>query len=230
MTYTAPEERFRTIIKIYFGVLAVLAVSELFEWKTAVFIFKPFLIPLLALLYMSQSEKKCPFYIFALIFAWASNIFLLFETKEFLLYGIVTFMVYRLLSIVVVIRLIKGFLFLPFLIAVLPFIFIFSCLINITVNIQSPEFYPTVINGVLISVLSGIALSNYILNDNKKNSWLAISTLLFITLVSIFLIEKYYISNMMFQPISALVFGFAHYTFYQFVLESEKSELKLDQN
>ena len=228
LKYLAKDKFALTVIKIYFGVTVVLAISELFGLKAVVFLFKPLLIPLLALLYILQSEKRSFYYIAALLFAWSSNIFLLSTTRDYLLHGIITFMLYRLLSIIVVVKLMTKFLFVPFIIAALPFIFIFSCLINITVNIEAREFFPTVINGILISVLAGIALSNYILNDNKKNSWLAISTLLFIALVSIFLFEKYYISNVMFQPISALIFGFAHYTFYRFVIESEKPDLKSD--
>ena len=70
--------------------------------------------------------------------------------------------------------------------------------------------------------MSGIALSGYILNDNRQNSWLAISTLFFVVLVILFLIEKYYLSNIVFQPMSALLFALAHYCFYMFVVESEK--------
>ena len=104
----------------------------------------------------------------------------------------------------------------------MPFIFIFSCLLNLTLSTEAPEFYPACINGLLISALSGLSLSNYVMNDNKMNSWLAISSLLFVVLVFLFMIQKYYISNVVFQPISALIFGFGHYTFYRFMLEAEK--------
>jgi hypothetical protein len=64
------------------------------------------------------------------------------------------------------------------------------------------------------------------MNDNKANSWLAISTLLFIVLVFLFMIQNYYLANIAFKPMSAFIFAFAHYTFYKFVMEAEANEIK----
>jgi len=86
------------------------------------------------------------------------------------------------------------------------------------------SLYPAVVNGILISILSGISLSNYVLDDNRNNSWLAISTLLAIVLVYLFMIQKYYLPNDIFQPLSALIFAAAHYAYYKFVLISEKQK------
>lgn len=209
------------IAKVYFAISAILVVSELFELKKSIVLFKPLLIPTLIILYFLTSAKRNLLYIFALFFALFSNLFFLSDSPKFLLYGILAFMIYRILSIILVIKLVDKILLLPFVIATLPFLFIFSCLINLTMTSDSPSFYPTIINGLLIAALAGIALSNYVMNDNKANSWLAISTLLFIVLVFLFMIQKYYLSNIAFQPISAFVFAFGHYTFYKFVMEAE---------
>ncbi len=174
--------------------------------------------------YWQTSRKKNGWYFAALFFAWASNVFFL-ATERWLVCGIVAFMVYRILAIVVVVKLIDKILWLPFAIATLPFLFIFSCLINLTLTPDMPGFYPAVINGLLIAAMAGIALSNYVLNDNKANSWLAISILLFIVLVFLFMIQTFYLSNVVFKPLSAFIFAFAHYTFYRFVLEYEQAPL-----
>lgn len=210
------------IAKIYFAIAAILIVAELFEHKQALFFFKPLLIPTLMMWYFLTSEKRNIIYLFSLLFALLSNIFFLSATPQFLLYGIVSFMIYRILSIIVIVKLVDKILLLPFIIATLPFLFIFSCLINLTMTSDSPSFYPTIINGLLIAGMAGIALSNYVMNDNKANSWLAISTLLFIVLVFLFMIQKYYLANIAFQPISALIFAAAHYTFYRFMMEAER--------
>lgn len=216
------------IAKIYFAIAVVLVVCELFAYQSIIYIFKPLLIPTLMVLYYMTSVKRNLWYFFALLFALLSNLFFLSSAPMYLLYGIVAFMVYRILSIVVVVRLVDQILWLPFVIATLPFLFIFSCLINLTMTADSPSFYPTIINGLLIAGLAGIALSNYVMNDNKANSWLAISTLLFIVLVFLFMIQKYYLSNIVFQPISAFMFAVAHYTFYKFVMEAESCGRKSD--
>ncbi|SCX88556.1 lysoplasmalogenase family protein [Flavobacterium caeni] len=212
----------RILPQCFFALMAVLVVCELFVWKMALLVLKPMLIPTLMLWYWLTSTKRNAIYLLALLFALASNVFLLSDETKFLVYGIVSFMVYRILTIVLVVRLVQSILWLPFIVATLPFLFIFSCLINLTLTPEMPSFYPTIINGLLIAALAGIALSNYVLNDNKANSWLAISTLLFIVLVFLFMIQHYYLANMAFKPMSAILFAFAHYTFYRFVIESEK--------
>jgi len=131
-------------------------------------------------------------------------------------------MIYRILSIVTILKLTDKILIFPLVLATLPFIFIFLGLINLTISTNSTSFYPVVANGLFISVFSGIALSNFVMNDNKQNSWLIISALLFMVLVFLFMFQKYYISNIAFQPLSALIFSVAHYTFYKFVVESEE--------
>lgn len=216
-------------MQIYFAITAVLVICELFKSQEMLLIFKPTLIPTLIILYFLTSVKRNVVYIVALGFALISNIFLLWESIDFKVYAIVAFMIYRILSIVVVVRLVDKILWLPFIIATLPFLFIFSCLINLTLTSDMPSFYPTIVNGLLIAALAGIALSNYVLNDNKANSWLAISTLLFIVLVFLFMIQNYYLANIAFKPMSAFIFAFAHYTFYKFVLEAEsKGDKKSD--
>ena len=212
--------------KIYFAIAVVCIVSELFEFKQILLFFKPLLIPTLMVWYFLTSTKRSFLYLLSLLFALLSNVMFLFNEPYFLFYGIIAFMIYRIVSIVIIVKLVDKILFLPFLIATMPFLFIFSCLINLTMPSDSPSFYPAIINGLLIAGMAGIALSNYVMNDNKANSWLAISTLLFIVLVFLFMIQKYYLANIAFQPISAFIFAFAHYTFYKFMMESEKNTYK----
>lgn len=161
-------------------------------------------------------------YFTALFFAMCSNVFFLSIEPKYLLYGMIAFMFYRILTIVIVLDLINKLPLLPFFIACVPFAFIFSCLLNLTMNALGTSFYPAIVNAILISILSGISLSNYVLDDSRNNSWLAISTLLAIVLVYLFMIQKYYLPNDIFQPISALIFACAHYAYYKFVVISEK--------
>jgi YhhN-like protein len=214
----------KILTRIYFGLALILIIAEALRNTTVLLIFKPMLIPALMALYFVTSETRNMYYFAALFFAVCSNIFFLSSAQQFLLYGIVAFMFFRILTIVVVLKLIRKLPMLPFVVACIPFIFIFSCLINLTMSTLSTSFYPAIINGILISILSGIALSNYVLDDNRTNSWLAISTLLAVVLVYLFMIQKYYFPNEVFQPISALIFACAHYAFYKFVVISEKQK------
>lgn len=232
MNTTTVHKTVRWLPQVYFAITGALVFCELFDEKSLVTVLKPMLIPTLMLWYGVTSAKKNLIYFAALTFALVSNVCFLSATPQHLVYGIVAFMVYRILTIVLVVKMLPTIMWLPFVIATVQFLFIFSCLINLTLTPEMPSFYPTIINGLLIASLAGIALSSYVLNDNKANSWLAISTLLFIVLVFLFMIQNYYLANIAFKPMSAFIFAFAHYTFYKFVFESENAkpqqEISLD--
>jgi hypothetical protein len=214
----------KVIIGVYLILTAILVIAEMFRNTTALFVFKPMLIPALMLLYYTTSQVRNRIYFISLLFAVCSNVFFLFTEQAFLVYGMLAFMVYRILSIVLVLKLIKKLPMLPFVIATLPFAFIFSCLLNLTMGALSTSLYPAIINAILISILAGISLSGYILDDSRANSWLAISTLLSVVLVCIFVIQKYYFANVVFQPLSAVIFSGAHYAYYKFMIAAEYKE------
>jgi len=208
-------------IGVYLIITAILVVAEMFQITDMLFAFKPLLLPTLMVIYYTTSHNKNLIYLISLFFAVCSNIFFLFNQQTFLLYGLIAFMIYRILSIILVLNIVKKIPLLPFIIATLPFAFIFSCLLNLAMGALSNTLFPAIINAILISILAGISLSSYILDDSRANSWLAISTLLSVVLVCIFVIQKYYFANLVFQPLSALIFSAAHYTYYKFMLAGE---------
>ncbi len=206
---------------LFFAITIVLILAEYFKYKDFVFLLKPLLIPSLCVIYLTTSIKKCSWYLVALFFAFLSNVFLLYSDSQLLLYGIIAFLIYRLVSIYVIIRNGDSIYLVPLILATIPFVFIFSYLIYIMVSPDNPSFYATIINDVIISIFCGIGLSNYVMNDNKQNSWLLISTLLFTFLVILFMFDKFYLSFQIFKPISALIFSLAHYAFLMFMVEAK---------
>ncbi len=205
----------------YFAIALTLAIAEYSKFTPMLFILKPLLIPSLLLLYWVTSRNKCSWYIIALFFALCSNILLLFPNTDLFLYGIIAFLFYRIATVVTIVSRGDKIVLLPLALATVPFLFIFSYLIYVMVNPNDPNFYPTIINDLIISIFSGLGLSHYVMNDSKQNSWLIISTLLFTFLVILFMVENFYLSNEVFKPLSAVVFALAHYAFYLFVIETE---------
>lgn len=206
---------------VYFILAFLLSVAEYGKLTSLLFVLKPLLIPSLAVLYIVSSKNKCYWYLIALVFAFCSNVFLLFTDSKLLMYGILAFLFYRIASIITIVKKGDKIILLPLALATVPFLFIFPYLIYVMIKPSNPNFYPTIINDIIISIFSGLGLSAYVMNDSKQNSWLIISTLLFTLLVVLFMVENFYISNQAFKPLSALVFALAHYAFYKFVIESE---------
>lgn len=211
----------KSITLIYFGITMILILAEYYKATTLLFIFKPLLIPTLALLYVFTAKKKCYWYMLSLLFAFGSNVFLLFQEQKYILIGVMIFLIYRIFSIITIVKIADRIALLPIVLATMPFLFIYSYLIYIMISPSSPSFYPTIVNDLIISIFSGMGLSHYVMNDNKPNSWLIISTLLFAFLVILFMFENFYISNVVFKPLSAFIFAMAHYAFYKFMYESE---------
>ncbi|MBS7786721.1 hypothetical protein KIH23_05385 [Flavobacterium sp. CYK-55] len=209
---------------LFFWVTLVLIISEYNQWELALYIFKPILIPLILWQYLKTAKKVCYWYVIALVFAFLSNLFLLSYSSECVMLAIISFLFYRIATIITVIKVGSPVLLLPLVLATLPFIFIFSYLIYIIIPPDNPNFYPSIINDLIISIFSGLGLSQYVMYDNKQNSWLIISTLLFTFLVVVFMIQHFYLSNIVFQPVSALVFSLGHYAFYMFMKETESDE------
>lgn len=209
---------------LFLIVTLILIVAEYNQWQLIIYVFKPMLIPVLFWQYLNTARKLCYWYLIALGFAFLSNLFLLSNSSECVMFAILTFLLYRIATIVTILKVGSPVILLPLVLATLPFIFVFSYLIYIIIPPENPNFYPSIINDLIISIFSGLGLSQYMMNDNKQNSWLIISTLLFTFLVVIFMIQHFYLSNVVFQPVSALVFSLAHYAFYMFMKETESDE------
>ncbi len=212
----------RTLIAIYFAVAFVLVVSEFLREQEMIMLIKPFLIPTLMVLYLCGTKRPNILYLIALLAAVSSNILFLFTSPQFLLIGIVSFIVFSVMIILIAAKTIDKIYLLPFVVATIPFLFIYSCLLYLTMGAMGQSLYPAITNGVLMSVLCGLALSNYIMIDDKISSYFVISAMLFGMVIFLFIIQKYYLPNVVFPPMSALIFSFAHFAFYKFLEESEK--------
>jgi hypothetical protein len=83
-----------------------------------------------------------------------------------------------------------------------------------------------IVQNVLISIFAGISLSGYVMNDNKQNSILLISALLFVLLQFSVFIEKFYLENeysQVLRPLSMSLNAMAFFSFYRYVIEAEKA-------
>ena len=182
---------------------------------------------LLMVLYWFTSEKKNLVYFLAMSFSVITNILFIPNEQRMLFFGIITFMFHRIIVIYLIFKLLKLKDYIPVAIATIPFLLIFFYLLAISTEIPENSFILLVIQNILISIFGGIALSNYMMNDNKKNSWLLICGLLFVALQFIVFLEKYHLSDLspgIFRPIAMGLNTFAFYTFYEFVIATEKSD------
>ncbi|WKL43630.1 hypothetical protein [Flavobacterium sp. ZE23DGlu08] len=210
-----------------FSIIEVLA--ELFSFKVILFAFRPLVAILLIYLYWVTSKERNVLFYMTVFFLLLTSIFILFESILFLILGLIGIFTHRILLIFYIIKLNKIKDFVPILIAIIPFVFIFSYLLSISDEIPKGSYYPLVAQNILVSILAGVILSNYFMNDSNNSPWLAIFGLLSTALYFTVFIEKCFLSNLpptYFRPLAMILYVTSYYSFYRFVIDAETINAK----
>lgn len=216
----------KLIIAVYFAVATVEVTAEVFLYKPILFIFKPLISIVLMALYWNTSKQKNPLFFFAILFSLITNAFFIYDTETMLFLGLIAFFIHRLLMIYYILKLIKLKDYIPLLIAMIPFLFFYFYLLSITTELTPRSYGILIIQNILISIIAGITLSDYVMNNGKKDTtWLFIFGLLSTTQYFIVFIEKYYLldlSPVSFRPLAMILSASVYYAFYKFVMAIEK--------
>jgi hypothetical protein len=211
----------------YFLFAGIEVISELFSDTSFTVLLPKIISPiLLLLLYRFKSDKQDPLFYILIFLLLLSNVLFFIKMTPYFLYGIVTFILLRIIALVLIFKIIANKNHLYILLATFPFLLIFFYLISATNEMPEFEFNILILQSILISILSGTAIASYISNENRQNSWLLISTLLFIGLYFIVFIECYFLADTIaiFKPIAVILNTFAFFTFYKFVITVEVNE------
>lgn len=222
------------IIKIftffYFFNAIVEVVAETFSHETLIFIAKPLIPMLLMVLYFYTSKSNCKLFYVIMFFSLLTNLLFIPNTADSLFYGVITYTIHRIFLLILIFRIVKIKDYIPFLLATLPLGFIFFYLFAAS-DVPENSYYLIFFHNLIAAVLGGIAISSYIMDDSKKNSFLLISVLLFLGLQLVIYIEKYYLvesHSHILRPLAMTLNILAFYMFYQFVVISEKNQTIID--
>ena len=210
----------------YFVIAFFEVLAEYFVGNVIIYILKPILPLFLILIYSIESDKKDKLFIIALLLSSLTNVLFIPNSSAFLFYGVVVFTVHRLIVIYLIFLHQKVKDYIPTIIATAPFLLIFFYLFSETIEIPENSIYILIFQNLLISIFAGIALSSYVMNDNKQNSILLISALLFVMLQFVVFIEKYFLINEfqeLFRPLAMTLNALAFFSFYKYLVTAEKS-------
>jgi len=215
----------KIIFVLYYIVATIEVIIESFSNKPLLFVFKPLIPILLLALYWVTSQKKDSFFFVAVALALITDVFFIPNTERMLFFGLLFFFINRILIIYYIVKLIKIKDYIPLIIAMIPFLFIFFYLLFISSEITSRTYYIVIIQNILISILAGIILSHYMMFSNKNATWLFIFGLLSVTQYFIVFLEKYYLSGVspaIFRPLAMVLNTGVYFSFYKFVVANEK--------
>jgi YhhN family len=185
------------------------------------YFFKSVSLIFLALLYYKNSNEKSMLYLATLLFATLSNLFFISDDIATLTLGMLAYLIYRILTIIIVYKSTNKFYLVSMLLGAVLFMTPLLYFIILNQDSFGQSLVPAVINVFLISTIGGLSVSNYLMEEGVKNTWLLISTILFAFLAVIFVIQKYYMYIQILDSLRVIVFMGAHYIFYRYMLLSE---------
>lgn len=220
--------RVQLLTVLYFVVSLVEVIAEMFIYTPIIMVAKPAITLVLILIYLESSVLKNGIFVLAMVLSLITNLFFIPNTEQALFYGIIAFLLHRLLIIYIIITLVKTRDFVPTFIATIPFLLVFFYLFFITDEIPENSFLIIVISNLLISTLGGIAVSNYVMLDTKSSSVLLLAGLLLVLLQLVVFVERYYLTNLspiILRPVSMGFHVFAFYALCQYIIVAEREQL-----
>jgi len=214
------------IALLYFAVALTEVICELLQYMPLVYVLKPMMPLLLIALYFETSPRRNLMFYAVMFFSAVTNLLFIPFSDEILFYGLLAFLVHRSMALGYIITLLNIRDYIPVIMATIPFLLVYFYLFWITDGIPEESFLVLILQNILISLMCGIALSHYLMNDDKRHSWLLICAILFGLLHVTVFVERFYLSGfapLIFRPLAMGLNTFAFYTLYEFVMACEKS-------
>lgn len=170
-----------------------------------------------------KSIKKSFLYISAICINWIANILFLSEHSHYISLAAIFFIFSRLFVVAKVYKEIKLPSLFPFIIGTIPFLFLFIYLnFLIFQEIDFKTFVVTIIHSIVMSIMGGIALGNYIMRNDKISKFLLVSALFYAFNILFLGIKFYYIDLTFLKPLAMVFFILGHFSLLQFILLSER--------
>jgi hypothetical protein len=215
-----------TLLIIAFAIVSLIEIiAEFYSNKQLLWLFKPLLMPLLLVYYLKTAKKVNVVFVVSLFFSWIANMFFIERDFDSIILGSIFFLIYRSLIIYHVFKTVKMPSQVPFILGIIPFLFIYitTCLLNY--EAMGKEIILFIIHGIFVIILGGYSLGNYIINAKKSDMFLFVSTFLFAFSQFIFVFRVYTEMDYLLQSVVMLMFVFAQYFLVRFIIIQEEYNL-----
>ncbi len=217
-----PKVRF--LIILYFIVAFIEIAAEYFRILPLIYIFKPLLSIFLWVIYWQTSKVKDVLFYLTIFTSLITNMLFIHSSFHFIFWALIVFAIHRMIQIYYVLKMQIKNDTLSIVLSTIPFLMLFCYVIFESDLAMDYQYYLLLLHTILVSVLGGIALSVYVMNDSQSNSWLLISVLFFVTLHLIVFIEKYYFPLQLFRAIAMALNVIAYFLFYKYILLIEEKK------
>lgn len=204
------KKKLIVVFEVLYALVALMVVFGEFQKDPNFLIYcRPFVLPLLGIIYLFSSKKMNFIYLLALFFGWMANIFFIKHTSSAITNGGISYLLFW-VAMTYIVLVNTNF---PnaklFTIAIVPFMFVFCYILQlIYINIYG-SVYLYFSNAIFMVFLGGYSLAAYFLQSNRANTYLLIAIILFTFIQFIVSIDLYYVSFRLFRPIAFLIFAVA---------------------
>lgn len=214
----------KSLIISYFLIGLIEVITEVFEDSYIQYAIKPLMAILLSLLYWCTSKRRSSLFFVNMVLLLIGRLYIIPNEIGMLYLALISIFFHRIVEIYYISKLIKLKDLVPPVLASIPFLVFFLYLVTLHETVMVKSYLFLIVQIILISVLSGIILSQYMLTYDKKEVWLYIFGLMSLMQTFILFIEKFYLSDLklnILRPSALLLNTIICYSFYKFVIESE---------
>lgn len=215
----------KTLITLYFLIGLIEVIFQMYVDISFQYIIKISGFAILIALYWHSSSVRNPIYFINLLFLLIGRMFFISDDMKIIRYALICIFFHRIIEIYYVAKLIKLKDYIPPLLVSMPFLFCFLYLVTIPSVVMIQSYVHLIIQIILISVLSGIVLANYLSAKNSKNVWLLIFGLMSLSQTFVIFIEKFYLADLKLitlRPIALFLTTIICFSFYKFVITTER--------
>jgi len=185
------------------------------------YVFKPLIIPLLAILYITQTSKINYRYLFGLFFCFLGDVFLMFEGDYYFTLGLGSFLFGHLVFISIVLNKIGDINLKNFLISAIPFTTVFVILIYLTYAKLGGMLLPVIVYALVISTFGTFTLYYYGKVKTQKAFLLALGAFIFILSDASIAIDMFYVPKAYFAPLIMITYVIAQYLICRAFVETK---------
>jgi hypothetical protein len=213
------------LILLYFLMGLIELATEFFADSYIQYVIKALITLSLLVLYWHSSTRRNSLFFINMVLLLIGRLYFISKEADMLFYALVAVFFYRITEIYYITKLIKIKDYIPSVLASRPFLFFFLYLVSIPDIILISSYVVLIVQIVLISVLSGIILSHYLSNFNRKDIWLLVFGLMSLMQTFLIFIEKFYLSGftvIRIRPINLLLNTIVCFSFYKFVIATER--------
>ena len=220
------------LLLLFFAVSFLEIIAEYNQDKLFIWITKPLILPILIFYYIRCSKEVSQFFVVALMSSWIANMLFIQNTFQYIFYGVLFFVIYRILVIYIVVNKVKMPTSIPLVLGATPFIFLYLIVTFFSYDELGNNVYLFLLQGLFTIFLGGFSLGNYIMESSKTNSILFISTMFMALNQFIFLMKLYFDDVNLLQSLAMLLFVMGQFllTKYMFYTEHLNSQYKLTDN